>query len=126
MANFTDNSKMVIDSINARLRVALEGVGLAAEGYAKNLCPVDTGVLRNSIAHTVQDNSVYVGTNVEYAPYVEFGTGIHNTLGGGTLVVPGKDGNPIPFHGMRPQPYLKPAIADHISEYREFIVSVLK
>lgn len=37
--------------------------------------PVDTGRLRNSMSYaTSEDNkTVYVGTNVEYAPYVEEG-----------------------------------------------------
>ena len=38
--------------------------------------PVDTGRLRNSMAHAAADDykTVYVGTNVEYAEYVEDGT----------------------------------------------------
>lgn len=47
---------------------------------AKQLCPVDTGVLQSSIkARTVRtgvqkfESSVF--TDVPYAPYVEFGTG---------------------------------------------------
>jgi hypothetical protein len=51
---------------------------LKAEGSAKHRCPVDTGRLRGSITHRVEqeENAVVgvVGTNVEYAPYVEFGT----------------------------------------------------
>ena len=50
------------------------------EGEAKTLCPVDTGNLRNSINSEVEvtSNGVegVVFTNSEYAPYVEFGTGI--------------------------------------------------
>lgn len=122
---FTDHSGDIISSLGPNIERALEAIGAAAEGYAKNLCPVETGALRNSIAHAVQDNTVYIGTNVEYAPYVEFGTGPHNTLGGGTLVVPDKDGNPRPFAGQRPQPYLKPALADHISEYEAYLKSML-
>ena len=60
-----------------------EGVNRAAaivEGGAKADCPVDTGLLRGSIHITPADVkgssiSAQVGTNVEYAPYVEFGTG---------------------------------------------------
>ena len=46
---------------------------------AKYLAPVDTGHLRNSIktkSQTTQDGAeAQVFTNLEYAPYVEFGTG---------------------------------------------------
>ena len=46
---------------------------------AKYLVPVKTGHLRNSIktkSETTQDGVIaQVYTNLEYAPYVEFGTG---------------------------------------------------
>ena len=51
---------------------------LAVEREAKHLCPVDTGRLRSSITPEVaregQEIVGRVGTNVEYAPYQEFGT----------------------------------------------------
>lgn len=51
---------------------------LRMESVAKGLCPVDTGRLRSSIQHEISldDGEITgrVGTNVEYAPYVEFGT----------------------------------------------------
>lgn len=67
----------------ASLAQVAEGVNKAAaivEGGAKVDCPVDTGLLRSSIhltpANTSKNQvSAKVGTNVEYAPYVEFGTG---------------------------------------------------
>lgn len=50
-------------------------VGLEVEAKAKQLAPVRTGRLRSSI-HTTQKNPklVLVGSNVRYAPFVEFGT----------------------------------------------------
>lgn len=102
---FTDNSKEVSDNIKAALLRGLETCGLVAEGYAKKLSPVDTGNLRNSITHDVDDGdpAAYIGTNVEYAPYVCLGT-IH----------------------MKAQPFLKPAVADHANEYRKIIENELK
>ena len=44
-----DNSKEISAEIKAALLRGLEKCGLVAEGYAKKLCPVDTGNLRNSI-----------------------------------------------------------------------------
>lgn len=43
---------------------------------AKERCPVDTGRLRASIATETTDDGLsgVVGTNVEYGPFVEFGT----------------------------------------------------
>lgn len=49
---------------------SLEMIGLTAEKYAKELAPVDTGRLRNSITHEVDAKNVYIGSNVEYAPHL--------------------------------------------------------
>ncbi len=52
---------------------------MLVQGEAKELCPVDTGDLRNSIkANTKKNKNRIVGTvstNSDHAPYVEFGTG---------------------------------------------------
>ena len=75
----TDNSKEVSAAIEAAILRGLEKCGLVAEGYAKKICPVDTGNLRNSITHVVDESepAVIIGTNNEYAAYVELGTGIY-------------------------------------------------
>ena len=74
---FIDNSAMVLEEFEAACLRALELCGMKAEGYAKDLTPVDTGNLRNSISHKVDDRekAVYIGTNNRYAAYVELGTG---------------------------------------------------
>ena len=60
------------EDIGKDLISLLDKIGFAVEGKAKELCPVDTGRLHSSIQHKVDGNSVVIGTNVEYAPYVEF------------------------------------------------------
>lgn len=67
-----DNSKEVSAAIKAALLRGLEKIGMVAEGYAKKLCPVDTGNLRNSITHMIDEggDAVYIGTNSEYGAYV--------------------------------------------------------
>lgn len=51
---------------------------LQVDNAAKQLCPVDTGRLRSSITNELgQDGEglvATIGTNVEYAVYVELGT----------------------------------------------------
>lgn len=71
-----DNTEEVVHAIKRAKAAALEEIGLTAERFAKAETPVDTGRLRNSITHVVSDgeDAVYIGTNVEYAPYVELGT----------------------------------------------------
>lgn len=67
-----DHSAEVSAEIKAALLRGLEKIGLVAEGYAKKLCPVDTGNLRNSITHVVDEggDAVYIGTNSDYGAYV--------------------------------------------------------
>lgn len=79
-----NNAKQIEAAIDQAIAAALEEIGLAAERFAKQETPVDTGRLRNSITHVIDlgENAVYVGTNVtEYGPYIEFGTskrkGVH-------------------------------------------------
>ena len=126
---FTDNSKEVEKEFEAACLRALTKCGLTGEGYAKRLAPVDTGNLRNSISHTVDDSekAAYIGTNVEYAAYVELGTGIYY-LGGRTdpWVYQDAKGNWHMTHGQKAQPFLKPAVADHASTYRGIIEDELK
>lgn len=109
-----DNSAQIKGMMEQAKARALEAIGLQAEGYAKKLCPVGTpestgkphyigGTLRNSISHATDNDSAYIGTNVEYAPYVELGTS-----------------------RMKAQPYLKPAATEHSDEYRAIVEQQMK
>lgn len=73
---FTSRADEVLKELDGAIELALEAIGMTAETYAKQETPVDTGRLRNSMSHTVQpsENAVYIGSNVEYAPYIELGT----------------------------------------------------
>ena len=121
---FNDYSDEVLQAFDEACLRALERCGLQAEGYAKDLVPVDTGALRNSISHKVDSGepAAYVGTNQSYAAYVEFGTGHYSTTGGGTTkthwAYMGDDGEWHIGKPMQPRPYLKPAVADHVGTYR--------
>lgn len=127
--DFTDNSKEVLAAMHEAAARALEKCGLVAEGYAKKLCPVDTGNLRNSITHTVdeQEPAAIIGTNNEYAAYVELGTGKYAEGGRPTpWVYQDAKGNWHMTHRQRAQPFLKPAVADHAAQYRDILESELK
>ena len=99
---------------------AMKAVGMQAESYAKELCPVDTGNLRNSITHgvIVGDGQVgaVVGTNTEYAPYVELG---HHQQPGRYVPAIGKR---LKAEFVQGKPFIKPAIEDHVEEYMDTIV----
>lgn len=121
---FTDNSKEVLEAMQQAAVRALEKCGLTAEGYAKKLCSVDTGNLRNSITHTVDEEepAAYIGSNVEYAAYVELGTGKYVSGGRPTpWVYQDAQGRWHMTHGQRAQPYIKPAVADHVGTYKNII-----
>ena len=130
----------LIDEMNRRVDIAAEKCGLIAEGYAQEYLTaqdaVDTGNLRNSITHHVlpiySATVVNIGTPVHYGPYVELGTGKYAQGGGGSppwvYPVPQPDGS-VKFYrteGMKPRPYLKPAIADHEREYLDIIEAELQ
>ena len=105
---FTSHAKDVLSAEQAAKAKALDMIGGKAESYAKKLCPVDTGRLRSSITHRqVDDDTVVVGTNVSYAPYVELG---HHTTGGSFVAG---------------RPFLRPAAEGHQGEYIAIIKSVM-
>ena len=96
-----DNTDIFLRELPIAVARALEEIGLVAEGYAKRLCPVDTGRLRNSITHSIDISSMsaIIGTNVEYGPYVELGKNAANEGRG----------------------FLRPAASDHSKEYRDIV-----
>lgn len=125
----TDNSGLVKEELEAACLRALEECGMVGEGYAKLLCRVDTGNLRNSITHQVQPSepAVYIGTNSEYGPHVELGTGVYYAGGRqDPWVYQDAKGNWHLTHGQRAQPYLKPAVANHVAQYGGIIEEELK
>lgn len=106
LGNLTDAS-----TVDKTLMQGLMLGGKQIQATAKALCPVDTGQLRNSIEVTEISNGVDIGTNVEYAPYVEYGTGQSGdqTKNHVTVKKDKKTGEPYDYIGMKAQPFLYPA-----------------
>lgn len=101
---FIDNTEEVLSSLRSAKARGLEAIGLAAEGHAKKYeTAVDTGRLRNSISHAIDGTDVYIGTNVEYAPYIELGSR-------------GRDG----IH------FLQKAATQHTNEYKRLMEDSMK
>lgn len=132
---FINNTKKVLSEFDKAINRALGEIGMQAEGYAKDLAPYDTGFLRNSITYAIggekpkissykadkadkngeikkgkysgvadnEKNTVYIGTNVSYARRKEFG-----------------------YKKETANPYLKPAIANHIQTYKNIVEDELK
>jgi HK97 gp10 family phage protein len=135
----TSHAKAVESATEKALQRAARMIGGTVEGHAKELCPVDTGLLRNSITFAIggqapniseyqsnqrqgeetvtgkyegtapQDEdgqiTVYVGTNVQYAPYQELGA---------------------PNINLPARPYLRPAMENFRDEIHQILEQQLK
>lgn len=135
----TSNRMRIINVTEKALKTAARMIGGSLEGHAKELCPVDTGLLRNSITFALggeapnitqyssdQDGkrekktgaydgtaeadedheiTVYLGTNVEYAPYQELGA---------------------PNIHLDARPFLRPAMENNKREILQIIEKQLK
>lgn len=91
---------------------------------AKERCPVDDGQLRQSITFQVDEKKLegVIGSNVEYAPYVEVGTGIYSIKGNGRQTpwtYKDTQGNWHTTHGAKAQPFLEPAAQENRQEILE-------
>ena len=99
-------------------------IGMLTSGYAQELCPVDTGAMRDGITHAYNDDghqvTLIVGTNVYYAPYVELG---HHQQPG--RFVP-KLGKRLVRSWVPGKPFLRPAFEDHLDEIEQIILDILK
>lgn len=110
----------------AKVEAALGKACALVERSAKQKAPKDTGELRRSITSEVKDLVGVVYTPLEYAPYVEYGTGLF-AENGGRQDVPWwykdeKTGEWISTSGQKPQPYMRPAL----NENRERIKQLIK
>lgn len=106
-----DNSGEVLKATDEQIEKALIECGIKIQEYATNVVPVDTGRLRASLTYATssgqgsgsstprgeaEEHTLYAGTNVEYAPYVEMGTS-----------------------RMGAQPYLEPAFVNQFDLFQK-------
>ncbi len=99
-----------LDAVNRKF---LPAAGVLVSGDAKRRSPVDMGQLRSSIGYEVDKDEVKIGTNVEYAIYVEYGTGIYAESGGRKtpwVYFSEKLKRFVKTSGTKAQPYLRPAL----------------
>lgn len=114
--------------IEAKAFAAVEKACLLVEGKAKEKCPSDTGILRSSIMSDVktEQNQIVgtVGTMLEYAPFIEYGTGLFAENGDGRQTpwyYQDKDGEWHYTTGMPPHPFLRPALKESANEIKRII-----
>jgi HK97 gp10 family phage protein len=125
-----------LDEVLERLDLSVEEVAknmgkacALVEGAAKRNAPKGTGELRRSITSKVEvqgtDVVGVVFTPLEYAPYVEYGTGLFAENGGRQDVPWCYKDDKGEWHttsGQHPQPYMRPALYSN----REQIKRLLK
>ena len=115
-----------LDIINPqKLNEALGKACALIERSAKEKAPKGNGELRRSITSNVEDGVGIVFTPLEYAPYVEYGTGLFAEEGGRQDVPWVYQDDRGEWHstsGMKPQPYMRPAL----DENRERVIEIIK
>lgn len=145
-----DNSGEILRIFENQLSVALEAVATQAESHAKQVITdfvvygkvklpagykeadnsrVDTGRMRNSVAHTVVNHDAYIGTNLESAVYHELGTGVYASQPGGRQtpwVYYDSKGKAHRTRGLYPIHFLKKAASEHTEEYKKIIEKIMK
>lgn len=100
---FNDYKKEVKKQMEHAIGKALNEIGMFVEGEAKEIVPVDTGNLRNSITYEAEEKNVIVGSATSYAPFVE-----------------------LPTSKTKAQPFLRPAILDNKSTIQQIVEDNMK
>lgn len=124
-------------ALEQHLKEAMETAILLVEGTAKRLVPVDTGRLRSSIATEVQQIAsnvlrAHIGTNVEYAEAIEFGTDPHTITADSAEALHWTEGGEDVFAqsvehpGTDPQSFIGDAIETHIDDIEELLVGAIE
>lgn len=98
-ADFGKRLRKAVDRLELRSEADLLRFGLRIQNSAREFCPVDTGRLRSSIQAVPGRDTlgpyVEIGTNVEYAVHVEYGT-----------------------KRAHAQPFLRPAFAEGVGAFK--------
>ena len=141
---FVSHIDDVLNASSEKLMRAAEVIGGMMESKAKTYITdavyatpsgtyIRTGNLRNSITHDAvesdHDITIAVGSDVEYAPYVELGTGIYASDGKGRKTPWKYQDHQGKWHttrGMEARPFLRPAVENHIREYQEVLRREMK
>lgn len=144
MSSVLVNAKEVLQKLNLfkqklpeRTREGMEKVCLKVEADSKKNCsPSITGNLRASITHKVVDEedgeiAGYVGSNLDYAPYVHQGTGIYAIEGNGRKQVPWsyydeRKGEWQSTEGIKPTPFIQMAIDENMDDIINYFKGVME
>ena len=130
-----DNSEAVLQELSTKLEAILEAWGIQGVGAVQDIITsesrIDTGAMRNSISHQVDlnDQSVMIGTNIEYAIYHELGTGIYLEGGGGRQTpwaYQDANGEWHRTRGIKPIHMLKNGVSGSVEDFKSIANDILK
>lgn len=131
----TNINKFISSTLPNATEEGMEKVCLFIEGEAKDRCPVGSGTLRASITYQIDSNQDkivgYVGSNLDYAPFVHQGTGIYALEGNGRKQVPwtywnDKTGQLEKTVGLKPTPFIQDAIDANRDKIMDYFKGVLE
>lgn len=126
-----DNKQEIKQAMQSQVVAWLNAIGQDAASTAANKAPVDTGALKNSISHAVdeEEKKAYIGTNIEYAIWHELGTGIYASEGGGRQggwSYQDSEGNWHRTNGVPAKHFLQFGATAHQAEYKAMLENALK
>lgn len=126
----TENLLSKLDKV-AQAENLVNAMGKACalvEGEAKRKAPKDTGELRRSIESKVENNGEGVQgvifSPLEYAPYIEYGTGLFAEKGGRADVpwfYVDDEGKGHLTKGIHPHPYMRPALNEQKNKIKDIL-----
>lgn len=130
-----DNTAEVLQELSTKLEAILEAWGIQGVGAVVDIITsesrIDTGAMHNGISHQVDlnDQSVYIGTNIEYAIYHELGTGIYLEGGGGRQTPWAYQDAKGEWHrtrGMKPIHMIKNGVSGSVEDFKSIANDILK
>lgn len=134
--DFKDNSKEYKELLAKAIRRGLRAIGMTAETYAKDTCPVDTGYARNSITHALAGESAAIssykadrGKNGKPPKTGKYSGTMGNTED--NYVAIGSNVEYFPFieegaRGREARHTLRKAATDHKDEYKQLLTDSIK
>lgn len=130
-----------MDAVVQKIPLMLKAVGQTAEGYAKEDCPVDTGLLRNSITYAISGErpaiTSYSADKADDSGVVQHGMYDGNTdpeeepqcysllVGSNVKYAPAQEMNDNYNHTVGKAHFLRDAMQNHRQEYKEIIEAVI-
>jgi HK97 gp10 family phage protein len=114
----------VIKKVKAAKVPALTAACKLVQSTAKPLAPVKEGELRASIVYKVSGEEGRIGTNVDYAPHVEYGTKAHEIkVKNAKVLTDGKSffGKTVNHPGTTAQPFMRPALDNNRKNIEKLI-----